>query len=250
VSLLKGFFKPKKQVKPSSSKSEAPTSFPFEIVQVAGSEAIGTLEDLRLQGKREGFTAVLLGGPENVALLSEAIEDNSITPEEVLEQAGNVEVQIWFSDRVKQEPDYYEAELGEWPSKLIPNNSLMAHLDLLSTRRSRPLKSVCIAKIPIADSWQVPAYLKLGGWNECPLPEHQVAISRYWHELYGADIAAVTKDTIEYLVEAPPVDKESAEKLAREQFIFCTDIVYQGTETIRNLAATLMNAKAWFFWWD
>ena len=51
-------------------------------------------------------------------------------------------------------------------------------------------------------------------------------------------------------MEAPPVDKESAEKLAREQFIFCTDIVYQGTETIRNLAATLMNAKAWFFWWD
>ena len=115
--LVERILQTEEQDKPFLSKSEAPTSFPFEIVQVSGSEAIGALEDQRLQGKREGFTAVLLGGPENVGLLSEAIEDKSITPEEVLEQAGIVEVQTWFSDRVKQEPDCYEAELGEWPSK-------------------------------------------------------------------------------------------------------------------------------------
>jgi hypothetical protein len=51
-------------------------------------------------------------------------------------------------------------------------------------------------------------------------------------------------------VANPPTTKEDALKLAEEQFVYCEDIVTQGTETIENLAAGLINAKKWYFWWD
>ncbi|WP_414650247.1 DUF4253 domain-containing protein, partial [Duganella sp.] len=34
------------------------------------------------------------------------------------------------------------------------------------------------------------------------------------------------------------------------QYLYCADIVDQGTESIEALAATLLNARVWYFWWD
>ncbi len=38
--------------------------------------------------------------------------------------------------------------------------------------------------------------------------------------------------------------------LAREQFLFCSDIVHQGTERLEVLPTALLDADTWFFWWD
>ena len=38
--------------------------------------------------------------------------------------------------------------------------------------------------------------------------------------------------------------------LAREQFVYCPDIVYQGTGTLAGLAAALLEGTTWYFWWD
>ena len=65
-----------------------------------------------------------------------------------------------------------------------------------------------------------------------------------------AEIVSVTQDVIEASVARPPETREHSLRLARQQFSYCTDIVTQGTETIANLAAGLINADAWFFWWD
>jgi hypothetical protein len=223
-------------------------NFPFELLEVPGAEAISGLENLRRQGKKEGFTPVLLGISEGMERFSGRFIADNPTTEEIIEQASTIDIQSWFSNRVKEDLDYYEIEFGEWPGQILANNSIMAHLELPHLKE--PKQSVFIVKIPTANSWEVPAYLRLGGWNECPLPEEQVAISQYWHQLYGADIAAITEDTIEYLVERPPSDKTSAEQLAREHFIYCPDIVFQGCETMSNLAATLMGGQVWYFWWD
>jgi hypothetical protein len=96
----------------------------------------------------------------------------------------------------------------------------------------------------------VPALLGFGGWNSSPAPEEHVALLKYWNEKYGADIITVTNDTIECTVSRPPATREQALELAREQFIYCSDIVYQGTETLSALAASLQRGKTWFFWWD
>jgi Domain of unknown function (DUF4253) len=55
---------------------------------------------------------------------------------------------------------------------------------------------------------------------------------------------------MECTVARPPKTREEAMALAREQFFYCTDIVYQGTESLSLLGATVLNAKAWYFWWD
>lgn len=73
---------------------------------------------------------------------------------------------------------------------------------------------------------------------------------KHWAGRYGAEIYAVTGDVIECTVERPPTTRDEAMELAREQFLLCTDIVYQGTESISLLAATLQDCSAWYFWWD
>jgi len=39
-------------------------------------------------------------------------------------------------------------------------------------------------------------------------------------------------------------------ELAKEQYIFCNDIVDQGVGTVSALAATLLDSNYWYFWWD
>ena len=57
-------------------------------------------------------------------------------------------------------------------------------------------------------------------------------------------------DVIECTVKTPPSSKQAALALAREQFVYCSDIVHQGVRSIEALAATLLNSKTWYFWWD
>lgn len=73
---------------------------------------------------------------------------------------------------------------------------------------------------------------------------------RYWRDRYGARIASMTDDVVEFTVDAPPSTQQQAYALAWEQYAYCADIVDQGTQTLSNLAAGLIDADAWFFWWD
>lgn len=112
------------------------------------------------------------------------------------------------------------------------------------------MSPISVALVPTVQPWRVPAYLGLGGWNDCPdTPEH-CAVLRHWHERYGAEIAAVGDDVIELSVTRPPLTREAALALAREQYEYCADIVDQGCETYAGLAATLLRGRIWFFWWD
>jgi len=60
----------------------------------------------------------------------------------------------------------------------------------------------------------------------------------------------VTSDSIEGYVANPPKSKEEAINLAWQQYLYCSDIVEQGTETISNLASSIINHEHWYFWWD
>ncbi|WP_082307002.1 DUF4253 domain-containing protein [Bacillus sp. FJAT-27245] len=65
-------------------------------------------------------------------------------------------------------------------------------------------KKIIIAKIPTAKPWEVAAWVPMGGFNECPMPEEQVALFKYWYEQYGATPALVDVDVWELFVENPP----------------------------------------------
>ena len=91
----------------------------------------------------------------------------------------------------------------------------------------------------------------MGGWNDCPEPAIQVAVSRYWYEKYGAVPAAISHDTVEYYVERPPQTDADAKAVAVELFYFSHgDAVYQGSETFEALANQVYGSRQWYVWWD
>lgn len=106
-----------------------------------------------------------------------------------------------------------------------------------------------LVEVPVKNPWEIFAYLPFGGWNECPDTETHMAVSKYWYEKYGAVPAVMTMDTLEFLLPTP-VPEEQAIELAKEQYVYCTDIVEQGIGEVHLLAKTLCQSKIWFFWWD
>jgi hypothetical protein len=109
-------------------------------------------------------------------------------------------------------------------------------------------QSVTVLIMPILASMTA-VVLGFGGWNEAPAEDENAVIHPYWHAKHGAVPIFVGNDYLEFTVERPPVDAETLRKLAWEQYLYCTDIVDQGTETITALARALRRPR-WFFWWD
>ena len=81
-------------------------------------------------------------------------------------------------------------------------------------------------------------------------PDVHVALMRYWHEKYGAELMTLTRDVVEMSVARPPMTREDALELAKEKFLYCQDILTQGTQTLERLAAEHLGCPVWFFWWD
>ena len=138
-------------------------------------------------------------------------------------------------------------DLGKWPDMPDTAPGLSVAMDLL---KNMPLPSVHITLIPTQDWTEIPAYLRWGGWNDCPDPEYHVAALRSWRDRYSVELVGLSGDTMNLRGARPPLMRDEAIALAREQYAYCTDLVYQGTQTISNLAAALMANDWWFFWWD
>jgi hypothetical protein len=135
---------------------------------------------------------------------------------------------------------------GPFPEDMEPSDTFACLYDL----HGDELNEVLIGHVPASSAWEAVIELGFGGFNECPPPETQAAYLRHWNERYGAELFGLGTDTLECMVERPPIDRDAAIALAEEQYWYCTDIVEQGTETLDALAAALMNGGAWFFWWD
>jgi hypothetical protein len=77
-----------------------------------------------------------------------------------------------------------------------------------------------------------------------------VAFLKRWHEAWGAEVVGIAGDVVEMEVARPPKDRAAALALAREQFLYCADIVHQGVGSLEALGAILLGGKVWYFWWD
>jgi hypothetical protein len=224
----------------------SPRTVPFEIVEVPGAEALARWEALRAEAA--GTATIVILDDLEVVIPSKA-ERRAL-----LEQASRVDVRAWLQERGAElrergRPGEEYPPLGDWPADaggdVKPEPWI--YRDVLTRK---PKERVFLAKIPTPRSWEAPAYLGLGGWNDCPPPEILVAVSRFWYEACGAQIAGATDSILEYRVGRPPSDRAAAEALAAEHFLVCPDSVDQGAGTLRNLAAGLVDSPWWFFWWD
>jgi hypothetical protein len=217
---------------------------PFEVLWVPGEKAMSTFQELK---RRKGVTPVILGGREAFERVEEKYDmDEGADLHAMLEKVASVDAPAWFQRRHDENPEYYEVELGDWQGAQ-PNTEIRSHEDVLTRK---PFPEVALALVPTDQSWQVPCYLRAGGWNEVPDAIELAAIFRYWEEKYGAAVASMADDVIEMTVSRPPTTPEGALALAHEQFLFAPDLVHQGTEELQVLASALCGGTVWWFWWD
>lgn len=83
-------------------------------------------------------------------------------------------------------------------------------------------------------------------WYDSPLPV--AAVLRSWEERFGARLLEVGFADIRLLVERPPRCLAAAERVAAEHFVFCD--TPGGMTDIASIAASLVSAPIWSFWWD
>jgi len=109
-------------------------------------------------------------------------------------------------------------------------------------------KSVRLLILPVSEHLTVAA-LGFGGFNDAPDEQTNRVVHAYWRGLYGAVPVYVGGDYLEFAVARPPTTASSLRKLCWEQYVYCNDIVEQGTQTLDGLALELCKHQ-WFFWWD
>lgn len=216
----------------------------IQFVATTGSKALFELERLRAEFPSRGLYPILLGDEEEKERVTEFAGEQD--PVETIEYSKTIDPIEWLNKKKELEPDFYQDEVGDWPSR-ADQMGIITHLDILT---QKPKGEVFIALLKITNSWEAFAHLNWGGWNDCPEAAVHCAMHRYWQKQYGAEVVSITGDIVQCVVARPPMDRESSMALANEQYIYCYDIVQQGTQTIAALAAGLMNSRHWYFWWD
>jgi len=219
----------------------------IELITVSGAEALVELREALAEASETGYHPILVGDATDYDQILEGIEQGE-EPEAILPKAERISALEWFSASL--DDGGRDSNLSEdWPTgtEIEEEMGIITHLDL---RTYQPKPEVLIRNFKIPAAWQAFAQLSWGGWNDCPSPAEHCAIHRYWAEQYGAEVVSITHDTVQCIVARPPKDRESAMKLAIEQYLYCGDIVDQGCQSITALAASLVNSNYWYFWWD
>jgi hypothetical protein len=227
-------------------------ALPFTILTVPGTEAPARLDALVREGEQAGFTPLVLGGRDETRFLEEAESLNDEPIEAAIQrfekrQDDHQEVFTRLRGELEEDGIEFDGEDGEEADFSQPHPGLTAYLDL---RSQKPLPEVILAKIPTRPEWLAPIYLRFGAWNACPEPVDHAILHKYWAGKYGASLRCITHDVVECFVGRPPQTMDDALELAREQYIYCSDIVDQGCESVKALAASLLRSNYWYFWWD
>ena len=218
----------------------------MRLVTVSGSHAIAELDRLRGLYQSTGLYPILLGDAEDHTRIMDTL-DESADVTATLDESRKIDPVRWFREKPKSEPELYQSEEGEWPASPPEELGIITHQDVLTRK---PKKEVLIGLLKVAAPWEVFAQLNWGGWNDCPFPAEHCAIHGYWASLYGAEVVSITGDVVQCVVTRPPSDRDASLRLAREQYVYCYDIVEQGVQSIAALAAGLTNSRYWYFWWD
>ncbi len=204
-----------------------------------------------IDGKKEGYTPLIIIPSELMLEIMDTNADNGFSHDDrdsILEKAKDIDAKKLLKNLLEDVMPMGEDENEDYDitGEFVIEEQTHHFLSIEDAINEK----IILAKIPTDKPWEAAAWVPMGGFNECPLPEEQVAVFKYWYEKYGAMPALVASDVWELFVENPPTTQEDSEFLAWEQFGFCGDIVWQGVGTVKALAGTLVNSSVWYFWWD
>lgn len=258
-----------------SPDSASPSQYAPHVlnIKIPGEAAISVWQDIQSRFSETGVWPIIRGDAEDV------IDEFPCNPVETLERVPAGTAITLLEPRLQERIDMYGDSLQGLPEKVDiaqfaslvdasgmmsfsgsaddvepwPSPRAVAELRVHSINNLRTGKlhrQILFALITLKHPFEAPAYLGFGGWNDAPMPELQVAMLREWHRVHGAVPIAMTGDVLECFVERPPQNESDAMALAQQQWIFCDDIVSQGTQSVRKLAIEIYQSPRWFFWWD
>jgi hypothetical protein len=251
----------------------------YRLAVSGGTQAVAIWQQLRDIVPQTDRWPVLLGDMEELERIQENLEDfEDQATADLLQEAEAIDPLVWLAERhqdlierlekardftapgsekpasafpveqlLAQEKAFRGIPRGTWPSGDRAAHEFSIPFDMSS---HKPLRRVYIGLVPTDIDWQVPAFLKFGGFNRCPEPSEHVALLRHWEELYDAELVGMTRSVIEMSVARPPTTRKEALELAKQHYLYCPDTVDQGTKTLDALAATLLGGTVWSFWWD
>jgi hypothetical protein len=223
--------------------SEPKLDLPFKWQVVHGRDAYMT----SLKFEAPDTTSVVLGSPEDIEFLGQLLAESKETTEEIISRSSAIDLVKWMEDRLAVDPKYWNLPASDWPENGVMPIKPILHTEILS---GKPKKQVIVGFLPVDESWKVPAVLRYGDWNDCPAPAIHCAIHRKWSREFGSEIIGISGDIIECSVSRRPESKHEALELAKQQYVYCPDIVHQGVESVEALAETLRQSENWYFWWD
>jgi Domain of unknown function (DUF4253) len=166
------------------------------------------------------------------------------------------ELWIWELPSVEEEeeiPDFIQARAPF--TRQFPGIAAAEHTPLPAARRQAELDSLGPARIGLVPADRPADVLLALGWDGTANwgPEfsfQMTAVLRSWEERFGARLLKVGFDEISLLVDRPPRSIGHAQRIAAEHFVFCDECAGQGPRDIPSIAASLMEAPIWAFWWD
>lgn len=226
-----------------------------------GTDVIEVWRRLRLLMPQSGRAPIVVAGP-SPADVQEALETSAAEFGATLAQAASFDAESWLANRYEGDDlDDLDDEddLAALAEEFGMNPEDLPAIEPGATARfslpyevlsGKPLANVEILLLPSDRSWEAPAYLSFGGWNECPWPFEQVATLALWQRRYGAEVFGLGGDLLELEVAHPPADEDAARTLAIQQYAFCPDLVDQGYLSISRLARAVEGGGSWSFWWD
>ena len=186
-------------------------------------------------------------------------------PSDILEldhmDAARTLAGLWQDNVSPDHDEIWAAEYApftaQFPGLAPPQDGRLSQAQLRETLSALP--PAYIGLVPA----QRPAdVLPLTGWlgPDCNYPDNLTlaTILRSWEDRFGARLLYIGPGAeIQLLVERPPRDLQSAQRIAAEAFVFsdafCHDYgkpTRYDLRAIPEIALVLVNAPTWSFWWD
>jgi Domain of unknown function (DUF4253) len=206
--------------------------FSFEFREVSGENALAAFEAAKTEDKGR---PILIGGGEHYRQgIADSAQYRKSAKESLRLAAAKPDP---YPFKVKPRLPKTWSPAGPFPDDGHPF-LVKEHL-----QGFKPI--ITLAYIPAESAADLPAHLRLGGWNAVPEAHIMVALFRKWQRDYGAEIVAISLDAMDVRVTRKPATREEALVLAREHLKFCST-----GATIAEAAAALMETSWWHFYWD
>jgi hypothetical protein len=176
--------------------------------------------------------------PEHRALTLRSVEN-------VLRESDAMAYGDWMVRRHQRLGDYMRPEDDRWHMPWPVGES--SRRQFWRTRGENTL----LGLFPTTEGWQCPAYWHWSIANAYLKTADHCCVMRRWEHEYGAELVMMFHQAVvQFRVTRPPRTRRAAMKLAVEHYLYCTDRVDQGAGTIERLAAQLLDAPVWYFWFD